>query len=68
MNKSQRIYFNSEDGNDTDKFVKVKLEQDTDSLEFMSMSISTKDVYQDFKWVFFIIYVIIYVIIYSGGL
>ena len=49
MNKSQRIYFNTEDGSDTDKFVKVKLEQDTDSLEFMSMSISTKDVYQDFN-------------------
>jgi len=45
MNKSQRIYF----GENDDKFIKVKLEQDTDSLEFMSMSISTKDVYQDFN-------------------
>lgn len=48
MNKSQRVYFNPEDG-ETDKFVKVKLEQDTDSFEFMSMSISTKDIYQDFN-------------------
>lgn len=45
MNKSQRIYF----GENNDKFMKVKLEQDTDSFEFMSMSISTKDVYQDFN-------------------
>jgi hypothetical protein len=48
MNKSQRIYFQS--GNTTiDSNVIVQLEQDVDTIEFLSMSISTKDVYQDFN-------------------
>jgi len=48
MNKSQRIYFNSNQG-ETDKYIKVRLEQETDSLEFLSMRIDTKDVYRDFN-------------------
>lgn len=48
MNKSQRIYFNT--GNTaTDKYVNINLEQDVDTLELLSMSISTKDVYQNFN-------------------
>ena len=51
MNKSQRIYLGT--GNTTnagsDKYIKVQLEQDIDTLEFLSMSIDAKDVYQDFN-------------------
>jgi len=51
MNKSQRIYLSSGDtGNDSqDKYVRVKLEQDVETLEFMSMSLGTADVYQNFN-------------------
>jgi len=51
MNKSQRIYLSSGDtGNDTeDKYIRVKLEQDTETLEFMSLKIGTTDVYQNFN-------------------
>jgi hypothetical protein len=48
MNKSQRIQLNSGNTN-TDKFIKVQLEQDIDTLEFLSMSIDAKDAYQDFN-------------------
>ena len=48
MNKSQRIYFES--GNTTiDSHVKIQLEQEVDTIEFLSMSINTKDVYRDFN-------------------
>lgn len=48
MNKSQRIYFNS--GNtSTDNYLKVQLEQDVDTIEFLTMSITTKDAYRDFN-------------------
>ena len=47
MNKSQRIKIDLT--NQTDKYLKLKLESDVDSLEFLSMSLSTKDVYQDFN-------------------
>ena len=48
MNKSQRIYFNTEEtGND--KYVKVRLEQNVETLEFLTMSIGTEDVYQSFN-------------------
>jgi len=47
MNKSQTIYFNS--GSTNNLYVKVRLEQDIDTLEFMSMQLSTEDVYQDFN-------------------
>ena len=51
MNKSQRIYLSSGDtGNDSqDKYIKVRLEQDIETLEFMSLSIGTADVYQNFN-------------------
>ena len=51
MNKSQRIYLSSGDtGNDSqDKYIKVKLEQDIDTLEFMSLRLGTADVYQNFN-------------------
>jgi len=48
MNKSQRIHLNT-GGTATDKYIKVKLEQNVDTLEFMSMDIYTKDAYQDFN-------------------
>jgi hypothetical protein len=48
MNKSQKIYFSS--GTTTnDNSIKVRLEQDVDTLEFLSMKIDTKEVYQDFN-------------------
>jgi hypothetical protein len=48
MNKSQRIYFSTGDtGNDI--HVKVKLEEDTKTLEFLTMKVDTEDVYQDFN-------------------
>ena len=51
MNKSQRIYLSSGDtGNDNqDKYISVKLEQDVETLEFMSLSLGTADVYQNFN-------------------
>jgi len=51
MNKSQRIYLNTGDtGNQNqDKYIKVKLEQDVETLEFMSLKIGTADVYQNFN-------------------
>jgi len=51
MNKSQRIYLSSGDtGNDNqDKYIKVKLEQDVETLEFMSLRLGTADVYQNFN-------------------
>mgnify|MGYP005849198429 CR=1 FL=1 len=48
MNKSQRIYF-STDNQSTDKYVKVRLEQNVDTLEFLSMKLDTKDAYQNFN-------------------
>jgi hypothetical protein len=48
MNKSQRIHLNV-DNIDVDKYVKIRLEQDVDTLEFLSMSIDTKDIYRDFN-------------------
>ena len=51
MNKSQRIYFSTGDteNKNQDKYIKVKLEQDVETLEFMSMSLGTADVYQNFN-------------------
>ena len=48
MNKSQRIQLNSNTIN-SDNYVVVKLDQDVDTLEFLSMNLSTKDVYQNFN-------------------
>lgn len=51
MNKSQRIHLNTGDtGNlDDPKYFTVRLEQDVETLEFMSMTLRTKDVYQNFN-------------------
>jgi len=48
MNKSQRIYLDVESLSQ-DKNIKIILEQDIDSLEFLTMSIDAKDVYRDFN-------------------
>jgi hypothetical protein len=48
MNKSQRIYLDT-GTTQTDKYITTQLEQDVDTIEFMSMSIYTKDAYQDFN-------------------
>ena len=48
MNKSQRIYFNT-GTTQNDKYIQVKLEQDVDTIEFMTLNIYTKDAYQDFN-------------------
>ena len=51
MNKSQRIYLSTGDtsNENQDKYIKVKLEQDIDTLEFMSLRLGTADVYQNFN-------------------
>jgi len=48
MNKSQRIKLNYETKN-YDKHIKIRLEQNIDSLEFLSMNIDTEDVYRNFN-------------------
>lgn len=51
MNKSQRIHLDTGDTgnlNDT-KYFTVRLEQDVETLEFMSMTLRTKDAYQNFN-------------------
>jgi hypothetical protein len=48
MNKSQRIYLNT-GATQTDKYIMVKLDQDVDTFEFLSMTLSTKDIYQSFN-------------------
>lgn len=51
MNKSQKIYFSTgKTGNENkDKFIKVKLEQNVETLEFLSIKLGTKNVYQNFN-------------------
>lgn len=48
MNKSQRIQLSSGTTN-TDKYIKIQLEQNVDTLEFLSMNINTKDAYMNFN-------------------
>ena len=48
MNKTQRIYFNT-GTTQNDKYIQFNLEQDVDTIEFMTLNIYTKDVYQDFN-------------------
>lgn len=48
MNKSQRIWVNINEP-DQDKHLQVKLEQDIDTLEIMSLKIDTKEAYQNFN-------------------
>lgn len=47
MNKSQRI--RTTIGSDTDKHLKIKLEQDTKTVEILSLKIDQKDIYQSFN-------------------
>ena len=47
MNKSQRIYLDTTTNNDAN--INVRLEQDVSTIEFLSMSLSTEEVYQDFN-------------------
>lgn len=51
MNKSQRIYLSTGNtGNfDEDKHIKVRLDQKVETLEFLSMSLGTEEVYQNFN-------------------
>ena len=48
MNKTQRVFIDPNNPN-TDKYIVVKLEQSVKTLEFLSMSIDTNDVYQNFN-------------------
>jgi hypothetical protein len=51
MNKSQRIFLGT--GNTStksqDKYIKIKLEQDVETLEFLTLNLSTEDAYQNFN-------------------
>jgi hypothetical protein len=48
MNKSQRIYIGT-GSTASDNFITAQLEQEVNTLEFLSMSIDTKDIYRDFN-------------------
>lgn len=48
MNTSERIQLIT-GVTPTDKYIRVKLEQEVDQLQFMTLNIYTKDVYQDFN-------------------
>lgn len=48
MNKSQRIHLDV-NSVETDKHIKVRLEQNIDTLEFLSMSIGSKEIYRSFN-------------------
>ena len=48
MNRSQRIYMDTNNP-DNDKHIKIRLEQDVDTIEFLSLGVSTKDIYQEFN-------------------
>ena len=51
MNKSQRIYLGTGNTSNAglDMHIKIKLEQDVDSLEFLTMKLDTKEIYQNFN-------------------
>lgn len=51
MNKSQRIYLSTGNTNNDkiDKNIKVKLEQNIETLEFLTLSLGTADIYQNFN-------------------
>ena len=48
MNRSQRIELNT-NNKDNDKHIKIRLERNIDTLEFLSMNVSAEDVYRDFN-------------------
>lgn len=47
MNKSYRI--RTEVGTNADKYIKLKLDQEYDSFEILSLGIDQKDIYQSFN-------------------
>jgi len=54
MNKSQRIYLNinsttTQSNVDVDKHIKIRLEQNVDTLEFLTLSLNTENAYQNFN-------------------
>ena len=51
MNKSQRIYLGTGNTSNVglDMHIKIKLEQDVDTLEFLTMKLDASDVYQNFN-------------------
>ena len=48
MNISQKIYLN-DDNKNYDRYIKVKLEQDIESIEFLSLRVNSNDIYQSFN-------------------
>jgi hypothetical protein len=48
MNKTQRIYLNT-GTTISDSYIKVKLEQDVDTLEFLTLNLSSSDLYNSFN-------------------
>ena len=48
MNISQKIYLN-DDNKDFNRYIKVKLEQDIESIEFLSLRVNSNDIYQSFN-------------------
>lgn len=48
MNKSQKIHLTGDNVN-SDKYIKLKLEQDIDTLELLTLSLKTEDVYQNYN-------------------
>ena len=49
MNKSQTIKMDVTGGTATNKYFQIRLEQDVDTLEFMSIKLDTKDAYNTFN-------------------
>jgi|GEM_PF-819509 len=51
MNKSQRIFLGTGNTNTKgqDKYIRVKLEQDVETLEFLTLNLGTEDAYQNFN-------------------
>lgn len=47
MNKTQRILFNS--GNTDNTYIKINLEQQVEKLEFLSLSLTSDNIYQSFN-------------------
>ena len=48
MNKSQRIHLNT-GITQTDKYIMIQLDQEVNTFELLSMTLSTKDIYQSFN-------------------
>lgn len=48
MNKSEEIYFNTGETN-SDKYIRVRLENENDTFEILSLKVDTKEAYRDFN-------------------